>query len=57
MSVTGGARERLRVVMRPVGDERVASTRYRVLAHRDALEEAGFSTKVQLQNYGSGTHA
>ena len=44
-----GMREQLRVVMRAVGDERVASTRYRVLAHRDALEEAGFSTEVQLQ--------
>jgi len=38
-----------RLVIRAVGDERVASTRYRVLAHRDALEEAGFSTEVKLQ--------
>ena len=38
-----------RLVIRAVGDERVASTRYRVLAHRDALEEAGFATEVRLQ--------
>ena len=36
--------------MRAVGDECVASTRYRVLAHRDALEGAGFATEVQLQS-------
>jgi glycosyltransferase involved in cell wall biosynthesis len=38
-----------RLVMRAVGDECVASTRYRVLAHCDALKEAGFATDVQLQ--------
>jgi len=38
-----------RVLIRAVGDESVASTRYRVLAHRDALEAAGFATDVQLQ--------
>jgi len=37
------------LVMRAVGDECVASTRYRVLAHCDALEEAGFATEVQLE--------
>jgi len=37
------------LVFRAVGDERVASTRYRVLAHRDALEKAGFATEIQLQ--------
>jgi len=35
--------------MRAVGDECVASTRYRVLAHRDAIEAAGFAAEVQLQ--------
>jgi len=45
--VRGGRARRL--VMRAVGDECVASTRYRVLAHCDALEEAGFATDVQLQ--------
>ena len=38
-----------RLVMRAVGDECVASTRYRVLAHRNALEEAGFATEVRLE--------
>ena len=33
--------------MLPVADERGASTRYRVLAHRPALEAAGFSTTVR----------
>ena len=37
-----------RIVMRVVGDECVASTRYRVLTHRDALEEAGFATEAQF---------
>ena len=41
---------RHRVLVRAVGDERVASTRYRVLAHRDALEEAGFAVELHLQS-------
>ena len=47
----GNARARgtSRAVFRVVGDEKTASTRYRVLAHRDALEAAGFATDVQLQ--------
>lgn len=33
--------------MLPVGDERVASVRYRVLAHRPALEAAGFEVEAR----------
>ena len=35
------------MLMLPVADERGASTRYRVLAHRPSLEEAGFTTEVR----------
>ena len=35
------------ILMLPVADERGASTRYRVLAHRPALEDAGFTTEVR----------
>jgi glycosyltransferase involved in cell wall biosynthesis len=36
------------MVLRVVGDERGASTRYRVLAHRPALEAAGWRTSVRF---------
>jgi glycosyltransferase involved in cell wall biosynthesis len=36
------------LVLRAVGDERGASTRYRVLAHRPALEAAGYRTSVRF---------
>lgn len=38
---------RERILLLPVGDERVASVRYRVLAHRPALAAAGFDTTVR----------
>jgi len=37
-----------RTLLRTVGDERGASTRYRVLAHRAALEAAGFRTSLRF---------
>lgn len=46
----GRSEHRHRLLVRAVGDERVASTRYRVLAHREVLEEAGFATEVRLQS-------
>lgn len=49
MRAVARARGTSRAVFRVVGDEKTASTRYRVLAHRDALEAAGFATDVQLQ--------
>jgi len=60
-----------RMVLRVVGDERDASTRFRVLAHRPALEAAGYRTTVRfsprrgrlarladlVRDLGSGNHA
>lgn len=37
-----------RTLLRCVGDERGASTRYRVLAHRAALEASGFRTRLRF---------
>ncbi len=37
-----------RILFLPVADERGASTRHRVLAHRAALEQAGFITRVRF---------
>ena len=48
----GGARGRL--VLATVGDERGASGRYRVLAHRPALEAAGWRTELRLTRSASG---
>lgn len=36
-----------RLLVLPVGDEQVASTRYRVLAHLPALQAAGFETRLR----------
>jgi glycosyltransferase involved in cell wall biosynthesis len=36
------------ILMLPVADERGASTRYRVLAYRETLEQAGFTTEVRF---------
>jgi glycosyltransferase involved in cell wall biosynthesis len=44
----GPAVRRRSLVLRVVGDERGASTRYRVLAHRPALEAAGYRTSVRF---------
>ena len=41
-------RDRPLLRLRAVGDERAASTRYRVLAHRPALEAAGYDTELHL---------
>ncbi len=40
---------RRRVLFRAVGDQSVASTRYRVLSHQKALEEAGYTPEIELQ--------
>jgi glycosyltransferase involved in cell wall biosynthesis len=41
---------RRRMVVKVVGDEHVASTRFRVLAHLDALRSAGFDVELELQS-------
>lgn len=39
-----------RIVVRAVGNEQVASTRFRVMAHLGALHSAGFDVELELQS-------
>jgi glycosyltransferase involved in cell wall biosynthesis len=38
-----------RILIRAVGDQRIASTRYRVLAHLEALNQAGFQVAIETR--------
>ncbi len=45
----GGSSNHRRIQVRVVGDEQVASTRFRVLAHLEALRASGFDVDLQMQ--------
>ncbi len=41
---------RARIVVKTIGDEQVASTRFRVLAHLEALRSAGFDVVLEMRS-------